>query len=60
MLISTSRMLNRFNEVDMKNNAFGFRVGRVLAAIGCLLLAIMVWLVVRYGQIGDIPVIPLG
>ena len=44
----------------MKNNAFGFRVGRVLAAIGSLLLAIMVWLVVRYGQLGDIPVIPLG
>ena len=44
----------------MKNNAFGFRVGRVLAAIGCLLLAIMVWLVVRYGQLGDIPIIPLG
>ena len=44
----------------MKNNAFGFRVGRVLAAIGCLLLATVVWLVVRYGQLGGIPIIPLG
>ena len=40
----------------MKKNALGFRVGRIFAAIGCLLLAIMVWLVVRYGQISDIPV----
>ena len=44
----------------MKNNAFGFRVGKVFAAIGCLLLAVMVWLAVRYGQLGDISVIPLG
>jgi hypothetical protein len=46
----------------MKKNTFGFRVGRFFAAIGCLILAVMVWLVVRYGQIGDLPVtmLPLG
>lgn len=46
----------------MKRNSFGHRATKILAVIGCLLLAVLVWLVVRYSQIGGLPITmpPLG
>ena len=46
----------------MKNNSLGFNFTKILAALGCLILAIMVWLVVRYGQVGQLPITmtPIG
>jgi hypothetical protein len=40
----------------MKNKSFGFKFIKILAALGCLILAVMVWLVVRYGQAGQLPI----
>lgn len=38
----------------MKKKIFGIKIKRILAAIGCILLAFVLWLVVRYGQVSDI------
>ena len=37
----------------MKKKVFGIRVKKILAAIGCLVLAFLFWLIIRYGQIVD-------
>ena len=38
-------------EVNMKKKNLDPRAGKILLAIGCLLLAIVFWFVVKYGQI---------
>ena len=40
----------------MKNNSLGLRAVKIFAAVGCLLLAVMVWLVVRYAEQGMLPI----
>ena len=38
----------------MKKNTKDHKAKRILAAIGCLILALLFWLVVKYGEIGDL------
>lgn len=41
----------------MKKSFLGIKVKRILAAIGCLILAFLLWIAVRYGEIGDLPIV---
>lgn len=44
----------------MKKKFLGIKIKKILAAIGCLILAFLFWLVVRYGQMGDLPIVMFG
>ena len=38
----------------MKKKLFGITIKRIFAAFGCLILALLIWLIVKYGQANDI------
>ena len=40
----------------MKKKTFVYKIPKFFAIIGCLVLAIMVWLVVSYAQIETLPI----
>lgn len=40
----------------MKKKVVGQKAKRIFAAIGCLILAVLFWIAVKYGQLGDIPI----
>ncbi|MBQ8303111.1 MAG: hypothetical protein IJX97_06200 [Clostridia bacterium] len=44
----------------MKKKIFGVTFKKILAGIGCLILALLFWLVVRYGEAGGLPIILFG
>ena len=44
----------------MKKNILGPKLKRILAAFGCVILAFLVWLVIRYGQIEELPIVVFG
>lgn len=40
----------------MKKKTLNPKVGKILLAIGCLLLAVVFWFAVKYGEMGSQPV----
>lgn len=38
----------------MKKKVFGIKIKRIFAAFGCLILALLFWLIVKYGQTNSI------
>lgn len=44
----------------MKNNFFEGIGGKILFAVNCFILAIIFWIVVEYGLVGDLPLSMFG
>ena len=42
----------------MKNKSSGSKASKFLLAFNCLILAIIFWLAIKFGEIGELP--PLG
>ena len=44
----------------MKKKFLSVTFRKILAGIGCLILALLFWLVVRYGEVGGLPIVLFG